>query len=393
MTAGLATAFQIAHPLALYRDCAAITREVKPLDPVYLFCPKQLEARAQAFLSGFPGEVSYAVKANSEARVLGTLQAAGIAHFDVASLAEIASVAGCCPGATLHFNNPVKAEEAVREAYLRYGVRSFALDEMSELEKIWRCTGGDRCVTYSVRFKLGHASAAYDFGSKFGADEDSASALLAEIRRRGAQPALTFHPGSQCTDPAVYARYISAAAEIARRADVSLAQLNVGGGFAQPYRNTPVPALEDYFCAIRASVAREFDAGIPLICEPGRAMVAASTSLLTRVVHVRDDGQTLFLNDGVYGGLQEQAIVDLEFPVRAWRDGQVLEGTDTSYRVFGPTCDPVDRLTRPLHLPRGLRSGDYIEFGLLGAYGSATATRFNGFDSNCYVELKQGWDF
>lgn len=391
MTAGLTSAFRDASPLAQYRDCAEITREVKPLDPLYLFCAGQLAGRAGEFLAGFPGRVSYAVKANSEARVLTTLHGAGLRDFDVASLAETARVAEHCPGATLHFNNPVKPEAAVHEAYWRYGVRSFALDEMAELEKIWRCTGGDRNMTYSVRFKLDHASAAYDFGSKFGADECSASALLAEVRRRGARPALTFHPGSQCTDPKVYGRYIEAAAAISRQAGVALDQLNVGGGFAQPYRNTPVPALANYFDAIRASVAREFDDAVALICEPGRAMVAASATLLTRVVHVRADGQSLFLNDGVYGGLQEQTIVDLDFPVRVWRDGQLLSGAVSSYWVFGPTCDPVDRMSRPLWLPRDIRDGDYVEFGLLGAYGSATATRFNGFDSNCYVGVKKGW--
>lgn len=67
--------------------------------------------------------------------MLRTLVAAGISHFDVASLPEIRRVLNLHPRARLHFNNPVKAEEAIAEAYLQHGVRSFALDEFSELEK------------------------------------------------------------------------------------------------------------------------------------------------------------------------------------------------------------------------------------------------------------------
>ncbi|MFV8816387.1 hypothetical protein [Haliea sp. E17] len=393
MTGSIASAFQQVPAIGRYRDCAEVTRQVKPLEPLYLFCRETLAQRAQAFLQGFPGAVSYAVKANSEARILATLQGSGVRHFDVASLAEVATVASCCPGAMLHFNNPVKPEEAIREAYLRFGVRSFALDELAELEKLWQCTAGDRDVVYSVRFKLDHAGAAYDFGSKFGTDAAGAVALLREIRRRGARPALAFHPGSQCTDPQMYARYIAAAAHISRAADVELALLNVGGGFAEAYCNSSAPLLGDYFAAIADSFQREAMQGVPLICEPGRAMVAGCVSLLTRVAHRRGDGQTLFLNDGVYGGLQEQSIVDIEFPVRVWREGQRVDGPFAPFHCFGPTCDPVDRLVKPLRLPVDIRCGDYIEFGLLGAYGSATATRFNGFHSTSYVDVEAGWQY
>ena len=37
-------------------------------------------------------------------------------------------------------------------------------------------------------------------------------------------------------------------------------------------------------------------------------------------------------------------------------------------------------------LPADIGEGDYIEFGLTGAYGSALATKFNGFGE--YVEAQ-----
>ena len=45
-------------------------------------------------------------------------------------------VAETLPEAVLCFMHPVKAEEAIAEAYFTHGVRTFSLDTMEELEKI-----------------------------------------------------------------------------------------------------------------------------------------------------------------------------------------------------------------------------------------------------------------
>jgi len=375
------------------RCAGEIIDKLHPLEPVYLYCEAQLRERAGRFMRGFPGLVSYAVKANPESRVLRTLQQCGLKHFDVASLAEIRAVLTHAPAARLHYNNPVKAYEAIEESYRRYGLRSFALDEFSELEKIRRATRGDPDVLYTVRFKLPHDGAAYDFGSKFGATTEQATALLRAIGQTGARAALTFHPGSQCTDPSMYARYIEQAALIIRQVEVKPEFVNVGGGFPEHYLDTGLPPLETYFEVIGAAANRYLRGAVPLMCEPGRGMVAGCVTLLTRIIHVRDCGRHLFLNDGVYGSMQEQSVIELRFPARAWRSGQPLHGPESNYQVFGPTCDPIDRMARPVILPRGLRAGDYVEFGLFGAYGSVTSTSFNGFQPGCYMDVVESTQF
>lgn len=372
-------------------DARELIREKSPTESVYLFSVSSLRERARRFQHGFPGAVSYAVKANPEACVIKGLLAQGIRHFDVASLGEIESIASLCPHATLHFNNPVKAREAVEVAYHRFGVKSFALDEIAEFEKIREATDNANDITYSVRFKLGHGSASYDFGSKFGTSPKVAAEILRAVAAIGARPALTFHPGSQCTDPGMYSRYVEAAAKIVADSGVSIEQLNVGGGFPEQYANAQVPDLEVYFDTIRCAIENYFSAAPPLMCEPGRAMVASSVSLLTRVIHVREDARTLFINDGVYGGMLEQSLVDIQLPVIAWRAGEEIHGGAATYQVFGQTCDPVDSLQGKLQLPAGVQVGDYLEFGLMGAYGSATATGFNGFEATGYVNVERGF--
>lgn len=372
-----------------YRDSAEVTKYLRPEDPVYLFSTDALQKRANAFLTHFPGSVSYAVKANPEARVIDTLSKAGIRHFDVASIEEVRLISQLCPDAEMHFNNPIKADHAIAEAWRSHGVRSFVIDEARELEKVRRLTESDPNVVYTVRFTLDHAGAVYDFGSKFGAARSQAVELLRHLKKLGAHTAITFHPGSQCTDADRYDLYLEAAAYTIAESGTQPRFVNVGGGFPEYYLGTDLPVLTRYFDVISNAMRNYFETTLPLICEPGRGMVGSCASLLTRVVHVRSCQETLFINDGIYGGLQEQTLVKLDLPVRVWRQGQPVHGPMQRFTVFGPTCDPFDKLPRPIELPRDIEAGDYIEFGLLGAYGSATTTRFNGFESSAYIDVAE----
>ena len=190
----------------------------------------------------------------------------------------------------------------------------------------------------------------------------------------------------------MYHNYIEAAAKIATAANVTIYRLNVGGGFPEHYQNSLVAPLETYFETIQAAVGRYFPSNAPeLMCEPGRGMVASSISLLTRVIHARETEPVLYLNDGIYGGLQEQIVANIKLPVRVWRNDQILQGKTAQWKLFGPTCDPVDCLPKRWRLPKSIVPGDFVEFGLIGAYGSATTTEFNGFVSAQYVDVEQGF--
>ncbi len=385
--------FQRVHPVpsktrATFRNTREVLQKLKPEDPVYLFNRDHLAKRAIDFQAQFPGLVSYAVKANARNRVLRTLIEQGIDNFDVASISEIRRLRALNPGVQIHFNNPVKSHAAIASACHEFGVRSLALDDARELDKILRACADPSQMMLSVRFKLDSHQAAFDFGSKFGATPEQAVGLLKAIHQAGAKAALTFHPGSQCAEPNEYRRYIIAAAGIASAAKVSLAQLNVGGGFPEYYKNTQIVPRYQYFKVIKQAVSEAFpDNFPPVLCEPGRAMVASSVSLLCRVIHVRKESSIAFINDGVYGGLQEQSLTNLSLPLKVWRDKTQRMKNYAAFTVFGPTCDPSDRLPRTLELPADLQAGDYLEFGLVGAYGSATATTFNGFDSQHYVNV------
>lgn len=381
-------------PPQRFEDALAASRSLAPEEAVFCFSAGQLRARTEEFFGGFPGTVSFAVKSNPSRPVLATLAAAGLHHWDVASVHEMAAVRAVSPGAIFHYHNPVKSRREIADANKNYGCRRFAVDSREELAKIGDIVGNDRDVEIAVRFVLPRerTSSAHDFSTKFGAPDHICVELLKDTVARGFKPMLTFHPGSQARDPKTYARHIEAAARIAKTAGIGIAKLNVGGGFPASYVRSKAGPLTAFFTAIAKATARAFGKGSePLLeCEPGRGLVAECMSLLTRVKLVCSDGDDIFINDGVYGGLMEYMQVnELQPPFRVIRDGQILTGETKPWQVFGPTCDPLDVLPHRLDLPMALREDDYIEFGTLGAYGIATSTRFNGYGSHEIVEVEK----
>jgi ornithine decarboxylase len=113
-----------------------------------------------------------------------------------------------------------------------------------------------------------------------------------------------------------------------------------------------------------------------LMCEPGRALVAEAESLIVRVDARR--GNELFINDGSYGTLFDAAHMGFNFPVRLV-GGPAEEGSLVPFSFWGPTCDTIDYMPGPFHLPASVREGDYVEIGNTGAYGRAIGGRFNGY--------------
>lgn len=363
---------------------AVVARE-KPQEPVHALRPETLRMAARRFVAGFPGDVLYAVKCNADPRVLRALWDGGVRHFDCASPAEIALVRSMF-GAQAHiaYMHPVRARAAIREAYSRHAVRDFVLDADDELDKLLAETKAKPCeLTLVVRLALPKGGARYDLSGKFGADFDAAVALLRRARPLARELGISFHVGSQCVDPAAYARAIELADRVAGEAGVRVDLLDVGGGFPVNYPDIEVPPLGAFFAEIEA--AHENAAHLrrtKLWAEPGRALVAGGGSVIVQVQARR--GNMLYLNDGIYGSLSDAGYPGFRFPVRSLR---ASDAPIRDFEFFGPTCDSADRMGGPFPLPADIAEGDWIEIGQLGAYGAALRTAFNGFERAHLVEV------
>lgn len=366
-----------------HHNALRVARALQPAAPVTLVRPEAALDAARFFVSAFPGKSFYAVKANPSPHLIELLWAGGIRHFDVASIAEVRLVRGILPQAVLAFMHPVKAEEAIAEAYHSHGVRIFSLDTHEELAKIVRACSTDGVpatdLTLCVRLKVSSAHSKLSLASKFGIGVADAPALLLAARQAADALGICFHVGSQAMSPAAYADAMAFVRAAIVEAGVTVDVIDVGGGFPSRYPGMEPPSLETYFAVIeRAYESLPISYSAELWCEPGRALSADYSSVLVRVEKRR--GNELYINDGAYGSLFDAAHVEWRYPVKLVRE-DASEAEPVDYSFYGPTCDDMDHMKGPFALPGDVKAGDYIEIGQLGAYGSAMRTGFNGFGS------------
>jgi ornithine decarboxylase len=375
------------QPARLSGTTQDMINALRPSQPVHIIWPERIAEAAKHFLQAFPGETMFAVKTNPDRTVLQTLYKNGVRAFDAASIEEVRLVRKVARKAKIYFMHPVKAPEAIREAYFVHGVRDFSLDTMEELYKITRETDLAPDLGLFVRIALPkNGKAAIDFSSKFGAGPAEAVELLRKCAAASERLGLCFHVGTQTVDANVYARAVSHAAGIIRASGVTLNALDIGGGFPVPYPGQPVASVEQCIETLQKALRKEKLDHLPLLAEPGRVLVAQGGALVARV-ELRK-GNTLYLNDGTYGGLFDAGpILKTRFPVQALRANADLNGNMEEFRFAGPTCDSLDMMAGPFMLPSDIRTGDWIEIGNLGAYSHSLRTNFNGFGSSDTVCL------
>ena len=375
-----------------YHTPLDLVRDRSPERPVALARPDAVAAAARWFQDNFKGDVFYAVKANPSPWVIEALAANGVRSFDVASIPEIELVGRHAPGSRMAFMHPVKSRGAIASAYRDHGVTTFALDTHEELAKILEATDGADELTLVVRLAVSAEGAAYSLSGKFGVETHEASALLLAARQATqGRLGVSFHVGSQCMRPTAFQAAMAQASRAIVRAGVLVDIVDVGGGFPSVYPGMLPPDMADYLDSIERGFAEMMvHEDTELWCEPGRALVAEASSILTKVELKKRDA--LYLNDGSYGSLFDAAHTKWPFPVKLFRkDGDEaieVEGPLKPFRFYGPTCDSLDHMPGPFWLPEDVREGDYVEIGMLGAYGVAMNTRFNGFGDAETVAVK-----
>ncbi|MFL6788593.1 MAG: type III PLP-dependent enzyme [Sphingomicrobium sp.] len=360
-----------------HHSALGLAAALRPVEPVTLLRPHAARRAAGFFVEKFPGKSLYAVKANPSPELLQILWESGVTHYDVASLGEVRLVAQALPEATLCFMHPVKAEEAIAEAYFTHGVKTFSLDTLNELEKIMRATKDATDLNLLVRLRVSSDHSKLSLASKFGAEPHEVKPLLFAARQAADALGICFHVGSQAMTPAAYSEAMDRVREAIVDAAVTVDIVDVGGGFPSTYPGMEPPPLEAYFQVIHnAFEALPISYSAELWCEPGRALCAEYASVLVRVEKRR--GAELYINDGAYGALFDAAHIGWRYPVKLLREPE-SDTKPMAFSFYGPTCDDLDHMAGPFELPADVQPGDYIEVGMLGAYGCAMRTGFNGF--------------
>ena len=346
--------------------------------PRLLLSPQRIRHSFRELGAALGGvELHYAVKANPHPAVLAAIAAQG-GCFDVASPAETDAVLAAGVGAArLLSSNPMQTRAAIRH-HRGAGVDTFVVDSVDEARKVAAEAPGAALL---ARLATSGAGSDWSLAGKFGAAPDEVFTILEVAAELGLRPAgVAFHVGSQQREPERWIAPIDTAAgifEVLRAHGHRPWLLDIGGGFPA-HHAVPCPPLSGYGRVIDAAVQAAFGAARPrLIAEPGRALVGDAGVLEASVLGVaqRAGRRWVYLDAGVFNGLTETLGEAIHYRIRTSACGAPAPAV-----LAGPTCDSADVLYRDVALPDDLAEGDRVWFGAAGAYTTAYASAFNGFD-------------
>jgi ornithine decarboxylase len=259
-------------------------------------------------------------------------------------------------------------------------VHRFAVDSAAELDKI--ATHAPGAAVY-VRLSTKARASQVPSEGKFGVAVSAARRLLIDAAGRGLVPyGVTFHVGSQTTDPTAWDSAIERSARLMSVLlddGIRLRLLDIGGGFPAGYVSY-APKLADFGKHIRAAIERHLPYPVDLVAEPGRALVAEAGTMVATVIGVaeRHGRRWVHLDVGAFNGMMEALETGnrLRYPVSDSRRSDTL----VPQHITGPTCDSQDTVLYNAPLSDALTVGDLVYIHSAGAYTTSYASRFNGFD-------------
>lgn len=313
----------------------------------------------------------YAVKANPHNAIVRLVHQEGLG-FDVSSPGEISRVLSLgVSQEDLLYTKPVNKESELR--YARdAGVTWFVIDNPFEVDKLSRCAPGSNIL---VRLRVSTKDAVVDLSYKFGAAPNEALHLIQKVHNAGLSiRGLSFHVGSQCTNPYSFVETIATCRVIFNQAAANgllLDTLDIGGGFPVTYLE-PVAPIEQFCDPIAAALDRYFGT-YQIIAEPGRFLVGDAVTLIVQVIgkSIRAGIKWYYVDDGLYGSFSGKLYDKCDYPVVAEQDDK-----KELCVLAGPTCDSFDVLYANRALPE-LDIGDILLVDGMGAYTNASASDFN----------------
>src|SRR5882757_9503454 len=357
--------------------------------PAYIYAEDDLRARARAYREAFAsrgvdGEVLFASKAFPATAAYKLFAEEGLS-VDVASGGElhIALAAGFDPSRIhMHGNNKTDAEILMAA---RAGIGHLILDSFDEIERCERLL--DSPIKVLIRVTPGVKPSTHDFittgqlDSKFGFGMgDNAGSAARAIERVLASEVLDLvglhaHIGSQIFELEPYRLAIAALGDLAGD---WCKVVDVGGGLGVAYTADDAPPAIDDYVGVKVEGVREvFGAGVRMMIEPGRSLVANAGVTAYRVGTVKeipgirtyvavDGGMSDNLRPMLYGSRYEALIAD-----------RVGDEGDTLVTIAGMHCESGDVLVRDAMLASPA-VGDVLVTPATGAYGHAMANNYNG---------------
>jgi len=354
--------------------------------PVYLYSGRAVRHAYRAIDDAFveyPHAIHYALKANSTLAIVRLLRDLGSrADANSAGEIQVALRAGFTPDQIV-FTGVGKTRDELEYA-IATGVGVINAESPGELDRIAAIASAQsRQAPVALRVNpdidaLSHPNISTGLKTnKFGVALQDARAIYRERRDR---PGLTFvgvhiHIGSQITTPEPLRRAAATLVTLAlelRDDGVPLRHIDIGGGLGIAYDGRPTMTSREYADAILPELRR---GGIPVVLEPGRALLGHAGALVSRVVDIKeypdgrrfavlDAGMTELMRPALYGSYHRIVPV------------QPRAGDPRPWDIVGPICESSDVFARERELPP-LEVGDLVAILDTGAYGAVMASNYN----------------
>ena len=342
--------------------------------PCFVLSLNEVEKNVRALSQVLPGvKFYYAVKANPHQKILDKLNHLGC-YFDVSTNKELEQVLELdIPVEKSIHTHPVKSKEEIEFA-LEKGLNFFTVDNKEELLKF---TNYKDSVKLSIRLSISNDDCRINLSEKFGCSAEEALELMRLAAEQGINiTCLSFHVGSQCTNPDRYIDALELCREIELKAKTFgtvIKTVDIGGGFPVQYTGEPVEILS--YCKKIDEYLSTYMSHLEIIAEPGRFLVASSMTLLTTVKgkSVRNGHPWYFIDDSIYQSFSGIVFDKCDFPLMHPARGDLQKSM-----IAGSTCDSCDVIKRDIELP-DLNIGQVLIFKQMGAYCSASASFFNGY--------------
>jgi diaminopimelate decarboxylase len=354
--------------------------------PAYIYSASAIRDAYRAIddaFGAYPHAIHYALKANSTLAIARLLKGLGSrADANSAGEIEVALRAGFAPRDVV-FTGVGKTGAELDYAIAR-DVNAINAESAGELDRIAeRARTAGRVARVALRVNpdidaQSHPNISTGLRSnKFGVALQDARGIYSDRRH---VKSLEFvgvhvHIGSQITTAEPLRRAAATLTTLAlelRDDGVPLEHVDLGGGLGIAYEGRPLIAPSEYAAAVLPELRR---ANIPVVLEPGRAVVGHSGALVSRVVDVKQypDGRKFAVLDSGMTELMRPALYGSFHRILPVSPRQTAE---TPWDVVGPICESSDVFARERPLP-DLCVDDLVAILDTGAYGAVMASNYN----------------
>jgi diaminopimelate decarboxylase len=336
--------------------------------------------------------VHYAMKANFNPKVIGTIQSYGFGADCVSGNEVSAAIANGFDKSKVVFAGVGKSDKEINMA-LDADIFCFNVESVQELTVVNDLAKAkNKTARIAVRINPNVDAHTHHFittgldENKFGINSWQLNDVAETLRKCSNLKfiGIHFHIGSQITDLEVYKNLCTRINEVQDWFEdhgFQVKVLNTGGGLGVDYHNPDtnnIPNFEGYFKVFNDFL--KVKPGQEVHFELGRALVAQSAALVSRVLYVKngqkknfiilDAGMTELIRPMLY-----QAYMKIENLSRKSEAGS-LKSDKMKYDVVGPICESTDCFQKDVELPESFR-GDLFAIRTAGAYGEVMASGYN----------------